>query len=57
MIGLGHRQELVTRALGAYSFHVEEGIAADVYFNPNFYYELLDGDQLLGTVLKATSRA
>ncbi|MDN4147578.1 hypothetical protein QYE80_21470 [Pseudomonas tohonis] len=52
VIGLGHRQELVTRALGAYSFHVEEGIAAEIYFNPRYYYELLDGDQLLGTVLE-----
>lgn len=51
VIGLGHRQELVTRALGAYSFHVEEGVAAEIYFNPRYYYELLDGDQLLGTVV------
>jgi len=50
LISLSERQEMVTRALGAYSWHVEHNITRETNWCMGCYYHVLVDGQVAGTL-------
>lgn len=50
LICLSERQEMVTRALGAYSWSVEHNITRETHWCLGCYYHVLVGGEVIGTI-------
>lgn len=50
LVSLSERQDMVTRALGAYSWAVEHNITRETHWCMGCYYHVLVGDEVVGEV-------